>query len=274
MTHSHPDTGTYCELLDLAGDALRSYWAEVTVWLRHSATFARHIVDLGAGTGTGAIALAQRFGAAEITAVDTSAELLHRACGKALDLGLDDRIRTVRADLDVTWPALAPIDLTWASMSLHHVADPDRVLRNVFEATRPGGLIAVAELGEELRFLPDAVGDGLETRCLEASAAEHAELLPHLGSAWAPRVEAAGFALVTERTFHIDLRPPHPSVVARYARANFSELRSGLGQRLSANDLDTLAELIDGTGPDSLMQRSDLHVRGSRVVTLGQRRRD
>jgi ubiquinone/menaquinone biosynthesis C-methylase UbiE len=280
-THEHPahdgtaDAGL-AELLDLDGDVLRSYWTDALTWVRHAATGSgrARILDLGAGTGTGTIALAQRFGGAEVIAVDVSEEMLSRIRVKALDEGLAHRIRTVQADLNVAWPAIDPVDITWASMSLHHMANPDRVLGDVFATTRPRGLVAVAEIAEPLRFLPHDVGfgrPGFEDRCLDALGKEHAQSVPQLGSEWAPRLEAAGFTVLSERTFAIELNAPHPTGTARYAQLWFRRLNSALAHLLAHEDLQTLATLIDGDGPESLQQRGDLQVRGSRTVTLARR---
>ena len=87
---------------------------------------------------------------------------------KARVLGVADRVRAIQADLDAAWPAIDTVDLVWASSSLHHMADPDRVLTEVFAAIRPGGLLVVAELDSFPRFLPDDLGlgrPGLEARC-------------------------------------------------------------------------------------------------------------
>src|ERR1022692_5111309 len=113
----------------------------------------RRILDLGSGTGTGALALVQRFQGADVIALDISAQLLHRLRDKARDLGVAERVRTVQADLDAVWPAIDIVDLVWASSSLHHMADPDRVLTEVFAALRPGGLLVVAEMDSFPRFL-------------------------------------------------------------------------------------------------------------------------
>ena len=75
-----------------------------------------------------------------------SAYLLGRLRDKADALGVAERIRTVEADLDAEWPAIGPVDLAWASSSLHHMADPDRVLTEVFATMNSGGLLVVAEL--------------------------------------------------------------------------------------------------------------------------------
>lgn len=264
------------ELLDLDGEVLRAYWTDVMTWVRDAATGSayRRILDLGAGTGTGTIALAQRFGGAEVIAVDISGEMLTRIRTKAVAAGLADRIRTVQADLDVAFPAVDPIDVTWASMSLHHMSDPDRVLGDVFAATTSGGLLAVAEISEPLRFLPHDIGfgrPGLEDRCLEALNKEHAQSVPALGSVWEPRLEAAGFTVVSERTFTIELNAPHPAATARYAQLWFRRMKGALADRLSPADLETLATLVDGNGPESLQQRGDLELRGSRTGTLARR---
>jgi SAM-dependent methyltransferase len=260
------------ELLDLDGEVLREYWAEALATVRRAAIGRQtRVVDLGAGSGVGTIGLAQRCDRAEVVAVDVDEAMLQRIREKALDLGLAPRVRTLQADLDAGWPALGPIDLTWASMSLHHLADPERVLRDVFAATRPGGVLAVAEMTGQLRFLPDDVGTGLETRCLEALAQRHADSLPHLGADWAPRLEAAGFALLDERTFTIEQDVPNERAAARYARLWLSRLRAGLADGLAVDDRRALGTLLDGDGPGSLRHVGHLQLRGSRTLTLARR---
>ncbi len=279
MTHAPheqaEDDTDLAAMLDLDAEVLRGYWTDVLAWVRRDApSCCRTILDLGAGTGTGTIPLAQRFADVEVVAVDSSAAMLERIRGKALDLGLGPRVRTLEADLDGAWPAVGPVDVTWASMSLHHLADPDRVLRDVFAATRPGGLMAVVEMAEPVRFLPDDVGlgrPGLEIRCLEALVSEHSHALPELGADWAPRLETAGFTIIGERTMVIDLVAPNPAAAARYAELWLGRLRSGLADRLAGDDLETIATLIDSDGPLSLRRRTDLRIRGTRSVTLARR---
>ena len=170
------DPAAMAELLDLDAEVLHSYLSEVIDWV-HGLTAdlpRRRILDLGSGTGTGALALVQRFEGADVIAVDISAPLLDRLRDKARDLGVAGRIRTHQADLDAAWPAIDTVDLVWASSSLHHMADPDRVLTDVFAAMRPGGLLALAEMDSFPRFLPDDLGlgrPGLEERCHAALAA-------------------------------------------------------------------------------------------------------
>lgn len=198
--HDHDGADSLAELLELDAEVLHSYLSDVTTWVRRLAGGKprRRIVDLGAGTGVGTIALARAFVEAEVIAVDRSEEMLSRLRAKASGLGLADRIRTVHADVDEAWPIVDPVDVVWASNSLHHLSQPDRVLRDVFATLCPGGLLAVTEMNGLPRFLPDDIGlgrPGLETRCRDALAQEQAESLPHLGSDWGPRLAQAGFAI-------------------------------------------------------------------------------
>jgi SAM-dependent methyltransferase len=280
-THQHQHAaadgdGDLLDLLELDAEVLADYWSAALDWVMRAAdgTPRARLLDLGAGTGTGAIGLAQRFGEADVFAVDVSADSLARLRAKTLDLGLAPRVHAVAADLDAGWPDLGPLDLTWASMSMHHMADPGRVLRAVLDATRPGGLIAVAEFSQPLRFLPDDLGFGLpgfEDRVADALGHAHAEALPTLGSEWAPRLADAGWTVIAERDFPIDLNPPAHPRAARYAQAWFTRLSHGLDDRLSADDRAILAALLDESGPRSLLHRTNLHIRGTRSITLARR---
>ncbi len=277
--HQHPaetDPAAMAELLDLDAEVLHSYLSEVIDWIHGLAADlpGRQILDLGSGTGTGALALLQRFEGADVIALDISAALLDRLIGKARDLGVAARVRTVQADLDAAWPAIDPVDLVWASSSLHHMADPDRVLADIFATIRPGGLLAVAEMESFPRFLPDDLGlgrPGLEARGHAALAAGRAVELPHLGSDWGPRLDHAGFTIEAVRHFAIDLRPPLPASACRYAQASLQRLRSGLDGQMSADDLATLDTLLDSDGPDSILRREDLTVRTTRTVWVARR---
>ena len=159
-------------------------------------------------------------------------------------------------------------------MSLHHLADPDRVLGELFAATRPGGLVAVAEFTDQARFLPDDLGigrPGLEARCLALLKADQAHSLPEIGTDWAARLTAAGFFLLGERAFQLTADPSRPAAIAAHARGWLRRLRDRFADRLAAEDLQTLAILLDGDGPDSLDSRTDLDPRGIRTVTLARR---
>ncbi len=273
MTHDHQTAGFLADELDLDGEVLRSYWTGAFDLVRAAAPDpVRAVLDLGAGTGVGTIALAELFPAAEVTAVDVSDDMLDRIRRKASERGLSDRLHTLTADLDAEWPLRDAVDVTWASMSLHHLADPERVLADLRGSTRPGGIVAVAEFSEHLRFLPDDLGFGrprLEERCRDLVRHEQAHELPHLGSDWAPRLTGAGFRVVDERVFAIDVRE-QSAAAGRYAHVWLQMVHARLAERLDDDDRTALARLTDDTDPESVLRRTDLHVRGERTVTVGQ----
>nr|BFE72490.1 hypothetical protein GCM10020092_057910 [Actinoplanes digitatis] len=177
----------------------------------------------------------------------------------------------MQADLDEGWPDVAGVDLVWASASMHHVADPDRVLADVFAAIRPGGLLAVAEVASHPRFLPDSFGGGVEARVHAALAARQAAEMPHRGEDWGPRLRKAGFAVESARHVTIDLTAPLPSATGRYARAVLARMRSGLHDEISAADHATLQTLLDGDGPENLLRRDNLTVHAERSAWLCRR---
>ncbi|MBY8858481.1 class I SAM-dependent methyltransferase [Nocardia sp. CA2R105] len=271
--HDHGDESALADLLDLDAEALPEYLPEVTALIRDHLDDrpVRRILDMGAGTGSGALALAQRFPDAEITAVDVSEFMLTRLRDKAGARGVAERIHTLRADLDAAWPELEPVDLAWAANSLHHTADPDRVLTDLFGTIRPGGLLALAELNSMPRFLSTAGELGeLEDRAHEALAAETADHVPHLGSDWASLLTKAGFEIDTERRIVISLTPPLPEAAARLAHRTLQRMHTGLAERLSPQDATALDVLLSD-GPDGLARRSDLTVRDERPVWIARR---
>jgi SAM-dependent methyltransferase len=279
--HAHRHSGAaeddYTDLLELDAEVLRDYWSDALDWVQNMAAGAprTRLLDLGAGTGTGAIGLAERFGDAEVLALDVSPVSVAKIGAKAAAAGLGARVRPVEADLDACWPDLGgPLDLTWASASLHHMADPEGVLHDALSATRPGGLIAVSEFASQLLFLPDDLGfgrPGFEGRITDVLGRAYTEEMPTLGSQWAPRLAESGWTVIAEREFLIDQDPPtHPSA-ARYAEGWFARLSEGLADRLSPDDQATLAALLDSGNPRSLAHRTDLHIRGGRTITIGRR---
>jgi SAM-dependent methyltransferase len=281
LQHQHQPAGetgeaAMAELLDLDAEVLHSYLSDLIAWICELAADLRphRVLDLGSGTGTGTFALLQRFEGADAIALDTSAYLLHHLRDKARALGLAGRVRTVQADLDAAWPAIDTVDLVWASASLHHMADPDRVLAAVFATLRPGGLLAVIEMDGFPRFLPDDLGlgrPGLEARCHAALAQARADTIPHLGSDWGPRLTRAGFTIQAQRPFAIDLAPPLPAATGRYAQAFLRRIRSGLDGQMSAGDLAALDTLIGSDRPGSVLRRADLTVRTARTVWVARR---
>jgi SAM-dependent methyltransferase len=267
------DPADHSVLLDLDAAVLAEHLAAVTAWLPVTAA-PRHVVDLGCGTGAGTLALLTRFPEARVTAVDSSAAHLRRLREKACAAGVDDRVRTVQADLDGGWPDLGRPDLVWASASLHHMADPRRTLRQVHGVLTPGGLFAVVELAGFPRFLPPGAPEdrpGLEERCHAASERRHAAHVPHRGADWGPMLTAAGFSVEGERTIPVHIAASATPEAGRYALEGLRRLRGAVAGDLPSEDLAALDRLLDTAGPHSLLRRSDLAVRTERTVWAARR---
>ncbi|TGA95953.1 class I SAM-dependent methyltransferase [Streptomyces sp. MZ04] len=261
-------------MLDLDAALFASYLTTVTGRVACLAgSDVTHIVDLGAGTGTGTFALLEQFPAARVTAVDSSAEMLDRLTEAARARGLGDRVSVLEADAGAGLPGITDADLVWASASLHHLDDPAAALAGIHTALRPGGLLAVAELDGMPRFLPaDAVPDrpGLETRCRDALDTLHTEHVPHLGADWGALLTVAGLTVEQERTEQLELRSPLPEGAGRYAHLTLGGIRGTLDGRIDPADLAALDALLDG-GPQDVRHRDDLVVRSTRQLWVARR---
>lgn len=101
------------------------------------------VADIGAGTGTFAIALATR--GAQVDAVDGDAEVLARARRKP---GAD-QVSWHEGRADALPLADASVDRVVCSLVLHHLADADKhaALAEAHRVLRPGGRLHIADWG-------------------------------------------------------------------------------------------------------------------------------
>lgn len=271
--HPHADA-IQAQVLDLDAKVMADHVDAVIEWMPvHSAP--TRIVDLGAGTGAGTFALLHAFPDAVVTAVDSSAEHLKFLRYRARRDGLDDRIRTLQVDLDAAdWPDLGRPDLVWASASMHHLADPDRALRTVRDALGDKGLFVVLELSGLPRFLsPDTPEGrpGLEERCHAALEPSTSARMPHRGSDWAPKLTAAGLEVAAHLALDVAIDSTENEAIGPYALAALTGLRRAGAELLPAEDLAALDELLDTTSPHSILSRSDLTLRTTRLVWAARR---
>lgn len=296
--HGHDDddaTASLAELLDLDAKVLGPYLNEVTGWAQQYAPEApRVVVDMGAGTGTGTLALTDRFPQAEVLAVDKSEPMLDRIQTMATEHGVAERVQVLQTDLNTGWPQTGPVDVVWASSSLHEVDSPDKVLANIYAALAPGGLLVVLEIDSLPRFLPDDVEKarpGLEARCHAALAEAGWNAHPN----WRSHLEGAGFTVAAERSFTAESGadmaesganaatgpsssatespsgPESPSGTGRYADGYLRRMRPALDGKLEPEDLDALDRLLATDSNESLLRRDDLKVRVNRTAWAARR---
>ena len=271
--HSHDEQdAVLSDLLDLDAEVLAEPLHGVRVDLERLIDApVRSILDLGAGTGTGTFGLLQHFPGAQVLAVDASESMLEHLRRRAETLGLDHRVATLCVDLDDGLPELEPVDLAWASASLHHLADPDSTLAQVADAIRPGGLLAVLELAGVPRFVPDDTpGGAAEARAHALMAADRSVDLPTMGSDWGQRLTGAGLVVELHRAVVVDLPAPLAPVAGEYAAATLARVRSAVADRLDASDRAALDALLDG-GANDVRRRADLHITTVRRLCVARR---
>jgi ubiquinone/menaquinone biosynthesis C-methylase UbiE len=102
-------------------------------------------VDLGAGTGFVALALAPLVGS--VLAVDISPAMAASLAERATRAGLEN-VRTEVADLRTFTRPAASADLVVSSYALHHLRDEDKraLIAEAARWLRPGGRIVVADM--------------------------------------------------------------------------------------------------------------------------------
>ena len=272
---AHDDRDTHdalSDLLDLDAEVLAEPLKAVRTDIERLVDApVRRILDLGAGTGTGTFGLLRHFKGAHVLAVDASEKMLEGLRRRAESLGLTHRVSTLCMDLDRAVPEVEPVDLAWASASLHHLADPDRTLAQVVAAIRPGGLLAVVELAGFPRFVPDDTPGGrAEARAHALLGADRAVDLPAMGSDWGGRLSKAGLVVELDRAVVVDLSPPLAPVVGDYAAATLMRVRSAVADRLGTTDRQALDALLDG-GASDVRRRSDLRVGTERRLWVARR---
>ena len=111
------------------------------------------VLDLATGTGDLAIDIARRHPDAEVIGLDPSREMLAIARAKLARRGLADRVSLVVGDAQDLPYGDAELDAATIAFGIRNVPDRPRALREMARVVRPGGRIAVLELGEPRRGL-------------------------------------------------------------------------------------------------------------------------
>lgn len=240
----------------------------------------RRVLDIGSGPGVGTCELARLFPGARVVALDGSAASLTRARQRAEEQGLGPQISTHLAELPGGLEGFEPVDMIWASMSLHHVGDEVALLRALHDLLEPGGVIAIAEIAEPMRVLPDR---------LDVGPAGLAERLHRAGSEWFAHMRdglpgavpstdlpsmlgAAGFDVAASGTVREQLDPPLPDAARQVVLGHLRRTRTQLDDLLDDEDLHAIDVLTDEEDPRGVLRRSDVFVAASREIVLGRRR--
>lgn len=229
-------------------------------------TAVSRVLDVGSGPGVMSCLLARRFPRAEVVAVDQAAGLLERARRRAAAQGLTDRLRTLRAQLPHDLAALGSAELIWTGHAVHHLGDQQAALDALAAHLRPGGLLAVAERGLPLRFLPRDIGmgrPGLQARLDAAVEEAYAQMRADLpGSTavvedWSAMLSRAGLVPTGTRTFLTDRPAPLAPEARDLLHSLLSRLDDQLSPHLDAQDRATLTRLLAEDSPAGILRRPD-----------------
>lgn len=253
-------------------------------------TDTRSVIEIGCGAGgmAAALATAMRTPATTtgdgseptLTLVDSAPELLDAAASHVRDTGAAVDVRTVLWDAaDETIPsALAPADLLFAGMVVHHLPDQLAGLRRLTELVRPGGTLAIVESGLAQRVLPWDVGvgePGLEDRLSANQQSWFREMRTGMDEAvrmpmgWSRALREAGLAEVHSWSYLVERPAPVSDLVMRSILRRLRFLRDSTAEHGTTDDLAAVDALLDEDGPHYVGRRDDLHYLQADTVHSG-----
>ncbi len=105
-----------------------------------------HIVDIGAGPGGLAVALAEAFPEGRITTVDIDADMASLAAARMAREAIDERVDVCVGDVAALPLPDNSVDLVTSSFSVHHWPDAAAGFTEVHRVLRPGGRAIIYDL--------------------------------------------------------------------------------------------------------------------------------
>ncbi|MET8810867.1 class I SAM-dependent methyltransferase [Streptomyces sp. NPDC004549] len=269
-THTDLDWAEQGPMLEAQAELYTPAYEQAIAWLAEAVPAPELIVDAGSGPGVVACLFAEAFPQAHVVAVDGAAPLLERARARAEQRGLGDRFSTLTGELpDVLEKLDRPVDLLWASRSLHHLGDQQAALTTFGEHLAPGGTLALLEGGLPARFLPRDIGigrPGLQSRLTALEEEWFGRMRAGLSGAvsetedWRALLTAAGLRPTRTRSFLLDLPAPATHEARAHVATTLTRLRDAAPDDLTPEDRTTLDRLLNPTDPAGVHHRPDVFV--------------
>jgi ubiquinone/menaquinone biosynthesis C-methylase UbiE len=169
-------------------DSLTSLYDPRTLQLceRLGLTTGWHCLDAGAGTGSLAVALAERVGpTGSVTALDADTRFLAPLAS--------ERLLVVETDLARGTLPAREFDLVHARLVLEHLPERDRVLTELAAAVRPGGWLLIEDFDWSTAMVvdpPSELHERVAHACLTLFSAHAYD--PYFGRRLPRRLAAAG----------------------------------------------------------------------------------
>jgi 2-polyprenyl-3-methyl-5-hydroxy-6-metoxy-1,4-benzoquinol methylase len=144
------------------------------------------VLDVGCGSGLAMMGLAQRFPASRFAGYDFSAEAVAAARAQANDRGLKNVRFEAKDVAEMNEPGA--YDLITAFDAIHDQARPERVLKSIATALRPGGAFLMQDISSSSHVHQDIghpIGTFLYTvSCMHCMSVSLANGGPGLGAMW------------------------------------------------------------------------------------------
>ena len=285
--HEHGHLGeeewaAYALDTELRGEVFNGFLTDtitrVDEWRGAAAPVMQRIFDVGSGPGVAACALAGAYPDATVTAIDSSPAMLARAAARAARFGFAERVDTHLAELPGGLDDLGKADLIWASMSLHHIGDEVGALRLLRDLLSPSGLIAIAEMADPTRVLPDDLDiarPGLADRLDAVGAAWFADMRAGLTDSVESKkvmsmLTSAGFEVIDERVVRQRFDAPLTEAARHVAHGELRRMRAQFGERLDGEDLHSLDILCDPSDERGALHRRDLFLLASCQIVIAR----
>ncbi len=241
-------------------------------------TSVHRILDIGAGPAVASCEFARLFPEADVVAVDSSPGMLEHAARRIESKGLGARVRTASADLGGGLDSLGPADLIWASMSLHHVGDEVAALRSLRTSLSDGGILAIAEMADPMRFVPDPIHPHtphLVERIDQAFRTWFAAMRAGLESSVESRdlavmVGEAGFTILDDQVVTVRLDPPLSADARALITSVLQRSRHQLQELLDDHELRAIDVLLDPADDRSIARRPDCFIEATRRIIIAR----
>jgi ubiquinone/menaquinone biosynthesis C-methylase UbiE len=185
-----------------------------------------HVLDLGCGAGHAALALAP--GAAQVTAVDVTPDMVAAASRLAAERGVANVTVRVADVADLPFPD-AHFDILTSRVAAHHFADPRQAMAEALRVLRPNGRLLLIDA-----VAPEDAALDTYLNCFELlrDASHVRDWRP---SEWLAMLDEAGFhEPVVQARFAIPLdgqdwvaRMRTPPLKVEMIRSLFAEATSG-----------------------------------------------
>lgn len=104
------------------------------------------VLELGSGPGEVTVEIARHLPGADVVGVDLASTMVERATGRALEAGIEGRVRFILGDAAALPIGDASVDVVVSTLSLHHWADPATVFAEIGRVLRAGGVALVYDV--------------------------------------------------------------------------------------------------------------------------------